>query len=171
MATIRLADLNALDRAAFVEALGDIVEANPWVAEQVHARRPFASVEALHDAFVAVLRAADEAAQRRGLDAHPDLAGKAAMDGEIGELSAAEQHGVGLDRLSEGEFAMFHELNDAYRAKFGFPFVFAVKGASKAMILQAFEDRLPNDAATEFRKALAEVELIARFRLEDRVIA
>ncbi|TVQ37079.1 MAG: 2-oxo-4-hydroxy-4-carboxy-5-ureidoimidazoline decarboxylase [Geminicoccaceae bacterium] len=169
MATIRLVDLNTMDRAAFVAALGHVVEHSPWVAEAAFAARPFANREALHQGFCDALRTADAGLQRDVLNAHPDLAGKAAMDGAIGELSAAEQHGVGLDRLSEGEYAMFHELNDAYRAKFAFPFIFAVKGASKAMILQAFEDRLPNDAEHEFQKALAEVELIARFRLDDLV--
>ena len=169
MRTIRLADLNEFDCDAFVTALGHVIEGSPWVAERAHGQRPFADVEALHAAFCRALRAADATAKRTVLNAHPDLAGKAAMAGELHGYSAAEQQGVGLDRLSAGEYAMFHELNDAYRAKFGFPFVFAVKGASKSMILQAFEDRLPNDAATEFQRALGEVELIARFRLEDLV--
>jgi 2-oxo-4-hydroxy-4-carboxy-5-ureidoimidazoline decarboxylase len=158
-----------MDRAAFVRALGHVVEHSPWVAERAWERRPFASRADLHAAFCQSLRDADPAAQRAVLDAHPDLAGKAALAGELAALSATEQEGAGLDRLTEGEHATFHELNDAYRRRFGFPFVFAVKGATKSMILQAFESRLRNGAEAELATALGEVERIVRFRLEDLV--
>ncbi len=171
MTAIRLEDLNALDRDRFVATLGHVVEDSPWLAAAAFASAPFTDVASLHEAFCRALRTADDAAKLGVLNAHPDLAGKAAVAGRIGASSKAEQAGAGLDRLTEGEYAVFHELNDAYRAKFGFPFVLAVKGASRTAILQAFEERLPNDPATEFRKALAEVELIARFRLDDLVVA
>ena len=101
--------------------------------------------------------------------AHPDLAGKAARAGAMAEDSKREQAGAGLDSLTDAEFARVTDLNTGYRDRFGFPFIFAVKGATKTMILDAFAARLPNDAETEFETALAQIARIFRFRLEDRV--
>ena len=170
MATIRLADLNASDRDGFVAVLGDVVEHSPWVAAHAYTAHPFPDREAVLGAFCAALRSASEAEQLAVLRAHPDLAGRAAVAGEVGALSRAEQESVGLASLTPAEHAMFLELNEAYRVKFGFPFVLAVRGATKEEVLQAFEQRLPNDPETEFRRALAEVELIVRFRLDDRIV-
>jgi len=168
---LNLATLNAMDRDAFVAALGGIFEHSPWVAEAAWAARPFADVAALQDAMVGAVDAADAETQLALLRAHPDLAGKAARAGALTEHSTAEQAGAGLDRLDEAEFARFHALNDAYQARFGFPFIIAVKGHTKASILAAFEARLPNDAATERMTALAQVARIARFRLDDLIAA
>jgi 2-oxo-4-hydroxy-4-carboxy-5-ureidoimidazoline decarboxylase len=103
------------------------------------------------------------------LDAHPDLAGRAAVAGELTAESRGEQAGAGLDRLTAAEFARFTDLNDRYRARFGFPFILAVKGADKHTILAAFEARIGNDRDTELRTALEQVARIVRFRIDDRV--
>ena len=110
---------------------------------------PFPDRKALVEAFAGVVRTAPRAAQLALLRAHPDLAGRGAMAGEVGEESQREQAGAGLDRLTAGELARFHDLNTRYRERFGFPFIFAVKGATKEAILAAFEARVGNDAETE----------------------
>ena len=161
--------VNALDAAAFATRFGDIAEASPWVAEAAFASRPFPDREALVDAFASVVRAAPHERQLALLRAHPDLAGRAAVAGDIADESRREQAGAGLDRLTAEEFARFHDLNARYRERFGFPFIFAVKGAMKEAILAAFEARIDNDADTERATALANVERILRFRIEDRV--
>lgn len=164
-----ITQVNALSPADFVARFGDVAEHSPWVAEAAAGLRPFASREAMIAGFAAAVDAAPEVARLALIRAHPDLAGKAARAGAIAEDSKREQAGVGLDTLTDAEFDRFTDLNTRYREKFGFPFIFAVKGATKAMILDAFEARLPNDAATEFATALAQVCRIFRFRLEDRV--
>ena len=161
--------VNALDAGAFVARFGDVAESSPWVAEAAFAARPFADREALVGAFNTAVRAAPREKQLALLRAHPDLAGRAALAGDIAEESRREQAGAGLDQLSAGEFTRFHYLNTRYRERFGFPFIFAVKGATKDAILAAFESRIGNDAETERAAALANVERIFRFRIEDRV--
>ena len=161
--------VNALDAEAFAARFGDVAEGSPWVAETAFAARPFADREALVGAFAAAVRAALWEAQFALLRAHPDLAGRAAVVGDVAEESRREQAGAGLDRLTAAEFTRFHDLNARYRERFGFPFIFAVKGATKDAILAAFEARIGNDAETEHATALANVERIFRFRIEDRV--
>ena len=161
--------VNAFDAVAFATRFGDVAEASPWVAEAAFGARPFADREALVDAFAGAVRAASREKQLALLCAHPDLAGRAAVAGELAQASKQEQAGAGLDRLTAGEFARFHGLNARYRERFGFPFIFAVKGATKEAILAAFEARIDNDADTERATALANVERILRFRIEDRV--
>ncbi len=166
MATLFLDALNPLTPDAFVQALGGTFEHSPWVAEAAYERRPFASLEELHSAM---LEAVDKAAPERQLAlirAHPDLAGKAALAGEVTESSRQEQTRAGLDRLGADEYRRFHLLNSAYREKFDFPFVLAVKGHDKTSILESFEERLKNDPATEKTRALAEIAKIVRFRLQ-----
>ena len=161
--------VNALDAAAFAARFGDVAEDSPWVAEAASEARPFADREALVEAFAAAVRSASRRKQLALLCAHPDLAGRAAVAGDATEESRREQAGAGLDRLTAPEFARFHDLNTRYRKRFGFPFIFAVKGAAKDAILAAFEARIGNDAETERAAALANVERILRFRIEDRV--
>lgn len=160
-----LAQVNALSTAEFVARFGDVAEHSPWVAEGAAARRPFASRDEMIQAFAEVMRAAAEASQLALVQAHPDLAGKAALTDD----SKREQAGAGLDTLTRGEFDSFTSLNDAYKDRFGFPFIFAVKGATKHQILAAFEERLKNDRETEFETALGQIARILRFRIEDRV--
>ena len=161
--------VNALDAPAFAASFGDVAEASPWIAEAAFEARPFADREALVAAFAAVVRAASCEARLALLRAHPDLAGRAALAGDMAEESRREQAGAGLDRLTAGEFARFRDLNARYRERFGFPFIFAVKGATKEAIFGAFETRIDNDTEAERAAALANVERILRFRIEDRV--
>lgn len=166
---ITLEALNATDRADFVAAVGDIFEHGSWVAERAHAARPFASVDALHDALMHVVRAASRAEQLAFLRGHPELGGKVARAGAMTADSLAEQGGLGLDRLSETDFARFERANAAYRDKFGFPFIVCVRRHTSAeSILTNFEQRVGNDPETEFATALTEIGYIARLRLGDR---
>ncbi len=169
MTPCKLKDVNAMGKAAFVAAFGDIAEHSPWVAEQADDARPFAGPEAMVEAFADTVRSAGEDAQLALLNAHPDLAGRAAIAGEIGTDSRSEQAGAGLDRLTPAEFARFTALNAAYRERFGFPFILAVRGATKHDILASFEARIGNDRASELATALEQVCRIMRFRLEDRI--
>jgi 2-oxo-4-hydroxy-4-carboxy-5-ureidoimidazoline decarboxylase len=162
-------DVNALSQDAFVATFGDIAEHSAWVAETAEMLRPFASKAAMIDAFQRAIRTARGDAQLHLLRAHPDLAGRAALAGDLAHESKKEQAGVGLDRLTPDEFARFHDLNDRYKAKFAFPFIFAVRGATKDMILASFAARIDGAREEEFLTALAQVCRIVRFRLEDRV--
>jgi 2-oxo-4-hydroxy-4-carboxy-5-ureidoimidazoline decarboxylase len=171
MTTVSLATLNAAGKAEFVTALGDIYEQAPWVAEAVHGQRPFASLNALHEAMTAAIRDASAEQRIALLKGHPDLAGKAARAGTMTADSKAEQASAGLDRLSEGEYAALHRLNDAYRKKFGIPFIICVRRHGKDSILRQFERRLQNGAAAETKAALTEVFRIGALRLDQRVEA
>jgi 2-oxo-4-hydroxy-4-carboxy-5-ureidoimidazoline decarboxylase len=166
---IDLADVNAMTPEAFVTAFGDVAEHSPWVAEEAARARPFRTREDAIAGFERAMRAATHDERLALIRAHPDLAGRAAIAGGIAEDSRREQAGVGLDRLTPEEYERFTRLNDAYRARFGFPFIFAVKGATKGQILAAFESRLPNDREAEFETALTQIARIFRFRLEDRI--
>jgi 2-oxo-4-hydroxy-4-carboxy-5-ureidoimidazoline decarboxylase len=161
--------LKALNEAApaeFVAALADIFEHSPWVAEGAEGARPFAAKENLLDAMIAVVLAAPHPQKLALIRAHPDLAGRLAVQGELTDASTAEQASAGLDQCTPQEFARFQALNKAYKAKFGFPFVMAVKGKSRAEILDSFAQRLENDEAAEFDAALEQIAEIARLRLE-----
>lgn len=164
-----LSDLNRASLADFSAAVGDTFELAPWVAEVAATRRPFASVTALHEAMMGAVRAAPREQQLAFLCGHPDLAGKAARAGTLTDDSRREQASVGLDTLSEEEFARFHRLNDAYKAKFGFPFIVCVRRHTRDSILAQFERRLRHDAATEFATALQEIFYITRLRVAAKV--
>jgi len=151
-------------RDEFVARYGSIYEHSPWVAEAVFD-------EGIVDGDLADLFAAcvDRASRKRKLDlmrAHPDLAGKAAVAGELTAASTDEQRSARLDQCSDEEYERFQSLNEAYREKFGFPFILAVRGRSRQEILTAFAARMNNDPDTEFETALAEIHKIARLRLE-----
>ena len=163
---MQLSDLNACDRVAFVQKLGGVFEHSPWVAERAFEARPFAGVAALHDAMMRVVRDAPEAERVALIRAHPELAGKAAIRGELTADSAREQAGAGLSQCSPEEFARLGELNAAYNAKFGVPFVLAVKGHDRASVLREFARRLAHDRATELDEAMAQIGRITRFRLD-----
>ena len=167
--TMRLDELNQMAPAAFAAAVGETFERAPWVAEAASSKRPFATVSALHEAMMGAVRAAPRERQLEFLRGHPDLAGKAARAGAVTGESRHEQASVGLDTLSEEEFARFHRLNDAYKARFGFPFMICVRRHTRDSILAQFERRLGNDAATEFAAALQEVFYITRLRIAARV--
>lgn len=162
-------EINALQPADFIACFGDVAEHSPWVAEGAERRRPFADREAMIAAFEDVLSAASPEARFALIRAHPDLAGKAAIAGDLTDDSAREQAGAGLASLTAEEFSRFARLNEAYRARYGYPFIFAVKGAGKQQILAAFGERLEHTPETEFATALEQVMRIFRFRIEDRV--
>ena len=155
-----LDDLNALPRGAFVDKLGWIFENSPWVAERAWDRRPFASLDALHSAMVSEVERATRDEQLALLRAHPDLRARAKLS------AASQQEQGGLGTLSEGELRSLRSANHAYREKFDFPFLYAVKGSNWHDILLALVVRMDNDPEEEFHIALFEVFRIARFRLE-----
>ena len=164
-----LASLNTSDRAAFVAALGHLFEHSPWVAAETWPQRPFASAQALHAALCATLRAAAPEKQLGLIRAHPDLAGRLARQQKLTAESTREQAGAGLDQLTDAELAEFTRNNDAYRTKFGFPFIICARLNAKAAILAAMADRLPNPPAAELAAALAEIEKIAWLRLKEKL--
>lgn len=163
---MRLNELNACAQTAFVAILGGIFEHSPWVAERASNARPFASSDTLHAAMMRAVREAPDEKQLALLRAHPELAGKAAVRGELTTDSTKEQAGAGLSECSPEEFARLTALNAAYNAKFGFPFILAVNGHDRTSILCEFARRVDNDRATEFEEALIQVARITRFRLE-----
>src|SRR5258708_14863456 len=171
MAKVGLADLNGGDEAGFMAALGDVYEHAPWVAQAASSQRPFATLAALHSAMLAAVRAAAAEQQLALIKGHPDLAGKAARAGAMTADSKAEQASAGLDRLSEAEFAQFHRLNNAYREKFGIPFIICARRPSKDSILQQFELRLRNNMAAETATPLGEIFRITALRLDQRLEA
>jgi 2-oxo-4-hydroxy-4-carboxy-5-ureidoimidazoline decarboxylase len=164
-----VADLNSGPPAAFVAALGGLFEHSPWVAVETYPHGPFASRDALGDALVAAMYAADPERQLALIRAHPDLAGRLAAAGALTPESTREQRAAGLDTLTAAEAAEITRLNDAYKAKFGFPFIICARLNAKATILAAMRARLGNDAAAEHAAALGEIAKIARLRLNDAV--
>lgn len=157
-----------LDRAAFVAAFGGVYEHSAWVAERAFDEgTPLPdTIEALHQRLAAQVAQASQGEQLALIQAHPDLAGRAALAGELTAASSGEQAGAGLDQCSPDELTRFTRYNEAYRAKFSFPFIMAVKGSNRHLILAAFEERLPNTPEQEFQRALAEIDRIALFRLQ-----
>lgn len=164
-------ELTALcaSREAFVGALAGIYEKSPWVAERAFKAGPFDSVTALAAAMVAVVGAADDAEVVALLRAHPDLAGKAALAGDLTAESTAEQARAGLGSLTRDELARFNTLNASYRDAFGWPFILAVRNASKRTILGSFERRLSGAPAAEKAECVAQVHKIAWMRLLEAV--
>jgi OHCU decarboxylase len=160
-----MAPINAMDRAAFVVKFGAIFEKSPWVAEEAWEKRPFANPDDMHAAMVAMVKHAPATRQLALLQAHPDLAGKEAQAGTMTASSVAEQAGAGLNALSPPEFAELTGLNAAYKAKFGFPFIIAVRMHTKEGIFFEFKRRLQNDTQTEFANDLQNVYIITRLRL------
>ena len=160
-----LLEVNACDRPRFVDKVGWVFEHSPWVAERAWIKKPFASLDDLHRAMAAEVNAASSEEQLSLLRAHPDLGSRAALSA----ASATEQAGAGLDDLTQDEFERLRRLNSAYRDKFGFPFLYAVKGSTKHDILKALEARLPASREREIAEALDQVARIARFRLEELI--
>ncbi|HTB02985.1 MAG TPA: 2-oxo-4-hydroxy-4-carboxy-5-ureidoimidazoline decarboxylase [Bradyrhizobium sp.] len=164
-----LAELNDCSRQDFVAALANIFEYSPWIAEQAASQRPFAGVIPL---FAAMKSAVDRATPELRLaliKAHPDLANKTQRAAGLTAESSAEQNSVGLDRLSDAEYDAFERVNNAYRAKFGFPYIVCVRRHTKDSILRDFERRLPNDGATETQVSIEEIGRIAALRLDQQV--
>lgn len=162
-------DATTLSRDGFVARFGGVFEGSPWIAQAAWARGPFASVAQLHAAMVAVVDAADREARLALIRAHPDLAGKAAIAGEITPESTREQSAAGLDRLTAQQHAEILALTAAYRERFGFPFVVCAREHTAESIIAAARERLAEDPDVEERTALAEIAKIAALRLDDLV--
>lgn len=168
--TINLAALNALPEEYFVRVLDGVFEHSPWVARGVAGQRPFTSVDMLHRAMIKCVQAAGHEAQLLLVRAHPELATKAAVSGGLTPESSSEQSGAGLDQCSSDEFARFMALNQAYREKFGFPFVLAVRGYDRAGIIEQFQRRLASTPGVEMAENLTQIYKIARLRLDDLIL-
>lgn len=160
-----LEELNEADRRTFVDVLGGIFEASPWVAEEAWKKRPYGTWKELHQSMAKAVAGSGEETQLALLRAHPDLGAKIAMTDE----SRREQAGAGLNRLGSREFRYMTALNRLYRDKFGFPFIIAVRGKSKEQIIAAMRQRFRNAPEEELKQALRETEEIARFRLKERI--
>lgn len=166
-----LKQLNSMPRDAFEAALSGIFEHSPWVAEQAASARPFESIDALYSTMRAIVADAGDARQLALINAHPELAGKAAVRGELTAESTREQSGAGLAQCTQEEFDKLQRLNAAYREKFGFPFILAVRGYDRAGIIANFEARVNNTRDDELRMSLEQIYRIARFRIDDLVTA
>lgn len=157
---------SALSEAEFVARFGQVYESSPWVAEAVWPAVRAGEEDSLSALAEAMQEAVDHAPREARLAlirAHPELASRARM----ADASVREQAGAGLDQCTAEEFAAFHDLNAAYNARFGFPFIIAVKGLGRGDILAAFRQRLANDPEAEFEAAIAQIHRIAAFRLAD----
>ena len=171
MPQISLADLNAASNADFVAALANVVEYSPWIAQKLAEQRPFTGISQLHTALMAAIQSAEPDAQLALLRAHPDLANKTQRAAGLTEESTEEQNSAGLDRLSEAEYAAFERVNNAYRDKFGFPYIVCVRRHTRDSVLHDFEIRLRNIAKTETRRAIEEIGRISALRLDQLVMA
>ena len=169
--TYNLSQLNSMDAAQFVQVLGGIYEHSPLVAEQAATQRPFASAEALATAMRNAVDTAGIEPQLNLVRAHPELAGKAAVRGELTAESTREQSGAGLNLCTPEEFARLQALNTQYNEKFGFPFILAVRGYDRHGIIDNFSKRVENDRDTELRTSLEQIHRIAGFRLADLISA
>lgn len=166
---LSLADLCALDQQTFTACLAGIYEHSPWIPERTYANRPFASRDALQQALAQTLDAASDAEKLALIRLHPELAGKAAVQGDLTDDSKREQSGAGLEQCSPDEFATIQRLNAEYGMKFGFPFIIAVKGLARHEIIAAMTRRIGHRQAEEFAEALAQIKRIAAFRLREKL--
>jgi 2-oxo-4-hydroxy-4-carboxy-5-ureidoimidazoline decarboxylase len=164
-----LSELNACSKDDFVAALANIFEYSPWIAEQAASARPFAAVRQLFDAMKAAVDRAPLDLRLALIKAHPDLANKTQRAAGLTAESDAEQNSLGLDRLSDAEYEAFERVNNAYRAKFGFPYIVSVRRHTKDSVLRDFERRLPNDVAAEIQRSIEEICRIAALRVDHLV--
>ena len=166
---LKLSDLNVCSKDDFAAALANVFEYSPWIAEQAAVLRPFADVNELFAAMKSVVDRAPEEVRIALIRAHPDLANKTQRAAGLTAESNAEQNSAGLDRLSDAEFLAFERVNNAYRAKFGFPYVVCVRRHTRDSVLRDFERRLPNDAKAETQTSIGEIFRIAALRLDQLV--
>jgi 2-oxo-4-hydroxy-4-carboxy-5-ureidoimidazoline decarboxylase len=164
-----ISELNDCSKADFMAALANVFEHSPWIAEHAAAARPFAGVRALFAAMTAVIDAASPETRLALIRVHPDLANKTQRAAGLTSESTAEQNSAGLDRLSDAEYAAFERVNNAYRDKFGFPYIVCVRRHTRDSILRDFERRLPHDAAAEIAATIAEIGRIGALRLDQLV--
>jgi 2-oxo-4-hydroxy-4-carboxy-5-ureidoimidazoline decarboxylase len=162
-------EINGLDQGAFVVRLGFLYEGSPWIAAGTWSKRPFASRADLHAKLSETVECAPQERKLSLIRAHPDLVGRAALAGTLTRESTAEQRAAGLDpdALSSDEIAAFSELNETYKATFGFPFVICARENKKDMILAGFRARLTHTRDEEIATALGEIARICHYRLAD----
>src|ERR1700738_4923768 len=166
-----LSDLNACSKDDFVAALSNVFEYSPWIAEQAASMRPFAGVKRLFDAMTAAGDRAPSESRLALINGHPDLTDKTQRAAGLTAESSAEQNSAGLDRLSDAEYVAFERVNNAYRSKFGFPYIVCVRRHTRDSILHDFEHRLLNDAKTETQKSIEEICRIAALRVDQLVVS
>ncbi len=159
------------DHGQYLATYGHLYEHSPWVAERAWTHWPFADAKAPHAALLQVLAGASTDEKLALARAHPELADKLAMAEGLTDSSAKEQASAGLDQLTMQEYAVFHDLNRAYREQFGFPFIICVKLNDKASILAAMNRRLEHTVDQELAEAVTQIGLIARLRLADIEVA
>ncbi|MEO0574101.1 MAG: 2-oxo-4-hydroxy-4-carboxy-5-ureidoimidazoline decarboxylase [Pseudomonadota bacterium] len=158
-----------MQHADFMATFGGVYEHSPWIAETLYSdglRERHDDVDGLAQALAHIV---DTAGVDRGLaliNAHPDLAGKAAVAGELTAESTSEQSAAGIQQCTPEEFERFNSLNDRYKRRFGMTFVMAVRFSNRHEILDAFERRLEHDANEEYQQAITEIHQIAYWRLE-----
>ena len=164
-----IAELNLLLPGEFVHGVGSVFEGSPWIAEYTRAKRPFRDLGQLHGALCETVRSAGQEKQLALIRAHPDLVGRAALAGTLSPESSREQASAGLSSLAADETATFQKFNQAYREKFGFPFVICARMNKKDAILSGFRVRLEHSFEEEMKTALDEIYKIAYLRLQDIV--
>ncbi len=162
---LKLTDLNVASREEFTRIVGPVFEHSPWIAARAADARPFESVDELHIALCAAVRAASDEEKAALIRAHPDLVGRAVLTAE----SQQEQTRAGLMELSAEEVSVFENYNEQYRERFGFPFVICARLNKKEAILRAFPERLAQSREKEIETALEEIYKIAELRLRDLV--
>ena len=163
------AALSALSQDEFVAALSGVFEHSPWVAERAWSRRPFQSMQELHAQLAEAMYGASHENKLSLIRAHPELAGKAAIAGNLTDASLHEQTTAGLRNCSPEEYERLQTLNTAYQNKFSHPFIMAVRGSTRDTILNELERRLALSVETEFEECLRQITIIARLRLLDLV--
>ncbi|WP_419886009.1 2-oxo-4-hydroxy-4-carboxy-5-ureidoimidazoline decarboxylase [Paenibacillus sp. B-A-8] len=161
-----LDEVNAMSITEFVKHLGGVFEHSPWVAVEAYKQIPFHSIEHLHSTMMQTVLNADRSRMEGLLKAHPDLATRL----QVTPLSASEQQGAGLDRLTMEEFNLLNDLNRKYTDKFQFPFILAVRGKNKDDIISAIGARVERSPQEEWVQAFSEIGLITKFRLSDLII-
>ena len=160
----------SLDESDFIQRFGSVYEHSPWIAERAFNQginESHDQIDLFHALMKSIFLAANKQEQLGVILARPDLAGKAALAGELTHESTNEQASAGIDSLKATELSHFTQLNDAYKEKFKFPFIMAVKGSNKHAIISGFEDRINNNTEQEFERAINEINKIAAFRLDD----
>lgn len=160
-----LADINRMSKVEFVNTLGGVFERSPWVAEAAYAKGPFYSREGLHEAMFEIVERSPEPRILELIRAHPDLVTRLQVD----EFSAKEQQNAGLSQLTPREYELFSGWNEAYKLKFGFPFILAVAGRTKADIAKAMQIRLENGYEEERREALEQIGRITEIRIKQLI--
>ena len=167
--SITLSQLNYGNDTEFLAAVGDVFEHSPWLVNRAAKQRPFETRTALISALLDTMNTATDEEKLALIRAHPDLARKAARSGSLSHHSTQEQASAGLDQLSEDEYRRFNKLNNAYREKFGFPFIIAVLDHTKDSIFQGFENRIERDPVAEINEAILNIGRIVSLRVINTV--